>query len=948
MGGRPPQQKGPPDLFEFFGTGAGRCREIRFREFPNGLLYGPCDKMLPQVGLRLFRTRGICPAGNSDPVFWRRSELRSVHTIAFAAGVSLSAMAPVLAHAQDGPVVSTCRLSTVHDDAAEAPGGAEGAPASSAAPESDPEAEANAQGTVTIVPTTRGKDIVVTAARVAGQLDVPQQPIQTFDEDDIAAYGVNSISELIDAISPQTGSGRGRGSGGPVMLVNGQRITSFREMRDIPPEAIRRLEVLPEEVALRFGYAANQRVVNIILKKKFDAATLAGEYNRPTRGGYDNYEAQTGLFKVAGPRRYNVSAKYTDTSMLTENERNVTQAEGSVPTVAGDPSPARYRSLAAADSEFALNATMTQGIGKDGLDGSFTTNAAFTHSVANSWSGLDTVTLVQDGDSAIRALPDPLATRVETNQFQAGLGYSRMLGTWNFNVTNDAGYTITQTDTDRRRDTSGLVVAAAAGDLAIDGALPFVPGAGVDEARNRTATLSSMATLSGRPFAMPAGDANLTFKGGYDYTHSSSDNSASQFGRIGLTRGDLSGLVNLALPLTSRSRDALGAVGDITLNLSGGLDHLSDFGTLYNWSAGVTWAPTDRLSFQASYIVEEAAPTLTQLGAPIVQTYNVSVYDFTQNRTALVTVTSGGNPDLVKEKQRDIKLGATWQLPFLQRSNLMVEYFHNRSNDVSEAFPMLTPAVESAFAGRVTRDADGNLIALDRRAVTFDQETSSRIRWGLNLSGSIGGQGQGGPGGFGGPPPGGPPSGGSAGAGAGNRGPGGSGGPPPMMGGGRGPQGTRWNLSIYHTWRFTDRVRIAEGVPELDQLNGEALTAGGVPRHAIEAEGGLFSNGYGFRLKAEWDAPSTVDGTGAPGSTDLRFGSTFVANLRIFADLGRKEELVKKVPFLKGMRVSLVADNLLDSRQKVTDDNGLTPIAYQRAYRSPQGRVIGIDVRKMF
>lgn len=903
--------------------------------------------MLPHIHLWVFRTHGISGAGYGGHIFWRRSELRSVHTIAFAAGVSLSAMAPAMAYAQDSLAAPDQGLNVQRHDGAEEGGAAESAPADSSTAESEPAA--------TVVPTTHGKDIVVTAARVAGQLDVPQQPIQTFDEDDIAAYGVNSISELIDAISPQTGSGRGRGSGGPVMLINGQRITSFREMRDIPPEAIRRLEVLPEEVALRFGYAANQRVVNIILKKKFDATTVSGEYNRPTRGGYDNYELETGLFKVAGPRRYNVTAKYTDTSMLTEDERNVQQAEGSVPTVAGDPNPARYRSLAAADSEFTLNGTMTQGIGKDGLDGSFTTNGTFTHSVTNSWSGLDTVTLVHDGDSAVRALPDPLATRVETNEFQAGLGYSRMLGTWNFNVTNDAGYTITQTDTDRRRDTSGLVAAAAAGDLAIDGALPFVPGSGIDEARNRTATLSSMATLSGRPFTMPAGDANLTFKGGYDYTHSSSENTASDVGRIGLTRGDVSGLVNLALPLTSRSRDTLGAVGDITLNLSGGLDHLSDFGTLYNWSAGVTWSPTDKLSFQASYIVEEAAPTLTQLGAPIVQTYNVSVYDFTQNRTALVTVTSGGNPDLVKEKQRDIKLGATWQLPFLQRSNLMVEYFHNRSNNVSETFPMLTPAVEAAFAGRVTRDADGNLIALDRRAVTFDQETSSRIRWGLNLSGSIGAQGQGGPGGFGGPPPGGPPSGGSGpGGGSGNHGsggpggPGSGGGPPPMMGGNRGPQGTRWNLSIYHTWRFTDRVRIAEGVPELDQLNGEALTAGGVPRHVIEAEGGIFSNGYGFRLKAEWDAPSTVDGTGAPDSTNLRFGSTFVANLRIFADLGRKEELVKKVPFLKGMRVSFVVDNLLDSRQKVTDDSGVTPIAYQRAYRNPQGRVIGIDIRKMF
>jgi hypothetical protein len=101
------------------------------------------------------------------------------------------------------------------------------------------------------------------------------------DEEDIAAYGVNSISDLLDAISPQTGTGRGRGASGPVILVNGQRISSFREIRDYPPEAIRRVEILPEEVALRFGYPPDQRVVNFILKDLFKSKVLEGNSPRP-------------------------------------------------------------------------------------------------------------------------------------------------------------------------------------------------------------------------------------------------------------------------------------------------------------------------------------------------------------------------------------------------------------------------------------------------------------------------------------------------------------------------------------------------------------------------------------------------------------------------------------------------------------------------------------------
>jgi hypothetical protein len=105
------------------------------------------------------------------------------------------------------------------------------------------------------------------------------------DEEDIAAYGVNSISDLLDAISPQTGTGRGRGATMPVILVNGQRITSFRELRDYPPEAIRRIEILPEEVALRFGYSPDQRVVNFILKDHFKSKVGEIEFAEPTRAG---------------------------------------------------------------------------------------------------------------------------------------------------------------------------------------------------------------------------------------------------------------------------------------------------------------------------------------------------------------------------------------------------------------------------------------------------------------------------------------------------------------------------------------------------------------------------------------------------------------------------------------------------------------------------------------
>lgn len=900
-------------------------------------------------------------------------------------------------------------------------------------------------------------EIVVIAESFRGQVDAPQPPVLTLDEAEISSYGASSISELLDAISPQTGSGRGRGEGRPVILLNGQRISSFRELRAIPPEAIKRLEVLPEEVALRYGYSADSRVVNFILKDNFSSKQLAGEYNVPTRGGNEEWELEGGLLTINGPARANLEAKIEETTLLTEAERGVIQAQPAAP---GEPDPADFRSLVGENRTITLNGTLTRGIDQEGQGGSVTGNAAYTRTDTRSLSGLDPV------------LFDPLERRSASDAFEAGFALNKPLGDWQFTATGNGSYSETTTEVDRRADDGSLI------------------DPGFDTALTKATSLGSLATLAGKPLLLPSGEVALTLNAGFDYDRSDNRDSRTDLGATVLDRTDVSAGFNLAVPITSRREGFLDAVGDISLNLSGGLNRLSDFGTLTDWNAGLTWRPTEKLTLQASYIVEEAAPSLSQLGAPEIVTLNVPVFDFVNGRNELVSVTSGGNPFLVAETRRDIKLSANWELPFLRRSNLIVEYFRNRSNEVTQSFPLLTPAIEAAFPDRVTRDAGGNLVAIDRRAVTFDKLETSRMRWGFNVSGSLGsgdepeGRGRGGASeGFARRPPpesnsepaggadawtgpsparwaafrlqfcgpeGGPlpdpstypeevqqrlrgedgqidterlermrarvcsaegadgpprfdpqrvqrmravlcsdtppdpaalpermrerllaPDGtldgeklaaakqrmcnrdgvsarGEGGGDGGSRDAASSSGGRRMPFGRGGPPGGRWNLSLYHTWRFSDEVTIAPGAAVLDQLAGDAISAGGVPRHSIELEGGLFKDGYGLRLNGTWNAPASVNGTGAPGSSDLRFGSTFDVDARLFVNLDQQEGLIRKAPWLKGTRVSFTVDNILDNRQKVTDENGLTPLAYQRAFREPQGRVVGIDIRKMF
>src|SRR5262245_8213006 len=128
--------------------------------------------------------------------------------------------------------------------------------------------------------------IVITGAKPPGSVigDIP--PEKTLDPRDVRATGATNITELLDALAPEIGSARGRGGEQPVLLLNGQRISSFREMRDIPTEAILRVEILPEEVALKDGYRADQRVVNIVLRPRFQSTTALLNGSAATEGGY--------------------------------------------------------------------------------------------------------------------------------------------------------------------------------------------------------------------------------------------------------------------------------------------------------------------------------------------------------------------------------------------------------------------------------------------------------------------------------------------------------------------------------------------------------------------------------------------------------------------------------------------------------------------------------------
>lgn len=767
-------------------------------------------------------------------------------------------------------------------------------------------------------------EIVVSATRLPGAVIGDIKPEVTFTAADIRSLGVTSVSELVAELSAQTGSGQGRGGEAPVVLLNGGRVSSFAEVRSIPSEAIARVDILPEEVALKYGFRANQKVMNLVLRRRFKALSLEAEGSVATEGGQTGLESENALFRTGEKGRLNIALDYERSSPLTEAERDIIQS----PTrLAGE---GAFRTLRGQTDDIKGNLVWAKPL------------ASGTTLALN--AGLNYAT--NDGLRGLSTALEPLDERSRDWSAHAGTTLNGALGSWNWSLTANFDHSQSRSRNE------------------IESALGAVQP-GINRARSITNSGDTKLVFTGSPFAMPAGSSTLTLTmGGKAIWLDTRSERSGITTAADLARTEANSQISLDLPIASAREGVLSALGELSFNINAGYDHASDAGGQRLIGAGLNWAPIKPLSFIASWSKDEGVPSIQQLGNPLVTSTAVRIFDYVNGETVDITRITGGNPLLRADDRRVFKLGMTAK-PFSKLDlTLTANYTDAKISDPVAGFPAATAAIQSAFASRFTRDASGRLVSVDARPINFSESTQRELRWGLNFSKQLsaprppaGGRPEGPRGGAtppgtvsvqdamraagGGAPQGGGPGAGGPGAGPGGGGPGRFGGP----GGFGGMRGTRMQFAVYHTVRLEDEILIAPGVPKLDLLNGDATSnAGGVSRHELSAQGGITHNGLGLRFSANWASGTTV----GSGADRLRFSPLATVNLRLFANLGAQRDLVKKIPFLRGSRVRIAIDNLFNDRQKVRDSNGLTPLSFQPGYLDPLGRTISISFRKLF
>ncbi len=803
----------------------------------------------------------------------------------------------------------------------------------------------------------------------------PLEPDLTLDEAAIASLGGNTISELLVQLEPLTRSARGRGNDEPpVVLINGQRTTGFQETGSIPREAIKKIDLLKEEAALAYGFRADQRVMNFVLKDNFRAVTVTADARRATRGGRAGTEQRLSTFKVDKTARWTAELRYRRDSPLFESERGVVRApDGApydltgnivapsgeidpalsklagatvstavVPTVAASGKPALGDFAAGAGTvatdDLTASRTLLYRVDEVGAEGAYTRN--FGVNTATLSGGLTRTNRVGYRGLTGAAIPiaagspfspfandvvlyrylggrDALRTKSDTDTLRLGTVVMGMWSGWRWTASGNLDRTDIASVIGRGVDVSAFRAAVAAGTVNPFGVVPasLLTTLSPDTADSVITNIKGEVTLTGGLAELPAGRLRATVKGGVDRRRAESESvrSGVSTARV-LTRDRATGFASVDLPIASRQVGVLSFLGEVSLNANTTYEQFSDLGGLVTAGGGVTWTPRKGLTLTANYSSEEGEPSLNQLNDPVIQTQAVSMYDFATGQSVNVTQTRGGNPALTPDSRQVVKLSLNYK-PFEKKDlSFSASYVASRIDDQIAEFPAISPELEAAFPQRFTRDATGQLVAVDLRPVNFAYEDKRELSWGLRYYKRLGA-------------------------------------PAPPIGKGGSitftPQQGYINVTLDHVWRLRDEVVIRQGMAPLDLLDGASLgQRGGKPRHEVTLQTFFGLNGVGGFVRGTWKSATRVDG--GPRGEDLRFSDLALFTTQAWMDLGERKALAKDRPWLKGTRLTLTVENAFDTRQRVRDTQGRTPQAYQKGYMDPLGRAVRLGLRKQF
>ena len=740
--------------------------------------------------------------------------------------------------------------------------------------------------------------IVVTGQPKRGAVATEVPPETTLNATAIHALGAADLDEVFTDLAPEIGTGAGGASGNgtirsgqaPIVLVNGQRISGFSSIKDLPPEAVRRIEIFPEKVALQYGYDAGQRVVNVVLRSNYKALTLLGRYTLAPDNFRGVYRAKVDLLRINENSNWNIDLDYRHQDPIFDDTTLV------APTAStGVP----QHTLATQDDHLTITGSTTRKIGavSAALTGSLDLDAL------QSRPGLSD----EDGDLlAAEGLSDlvtgPLNRVDQTVEAQTNLTLNGRLDAWRWSFIGKLDDTTRVTRTGPAIGSNGMDIVLLPSPGLLGDRCGSVGDTGCVSTDMRTA--GGDFYLNGNLLSVPAGPVTTALRTGFAFSGIRSD-SPSALAATDLTRNEGNVQGNVDVPLSS-DRSPL---GKLSIGGNGELRQLSDFGTLTTYGATLDWVPTKRVDLLASFTHSQQAPTLLQLGEASLDTPDLREFDFVTNSTTIVQRIAGGTADLDHQTSQTGRVRL--QVSPLRTADLQLsaEYTIDKTRNPIVDLSAATAATMAAFPDRFERD-NGYLTVLDTSPVNLARRDRQQMRFGLNYSTAFGSTS-------------------------------------PAVGSVAAPARDQFQIALYDTWRLRDEVVLRDGMPALNLLGHDVISdTGGTPTHQVELQTTVSTAAWSADINAVWQTPTTAY-AGTLSQDKLTFSQGITLNLRLQINLADQRWLTHIFPALRGS-LNLSADNLLGAHTRVHDAAGVVPAAYSEDYINPTGRTFRITLRKRF
>ena len=735
--------------------------------------------------------------------------------------------------------------------------------------------------------------ILVTAHKQHGAVATDIPPQVTINSAAISALGAADLNEVFEVLAPELKNGQsasGKAAQTPIVLVNGQRIAGFSAIKDLPPEAIRRIEVFPEKVALQYGYDADQKVVNVVLRTNYHALTLLGRYTAAPETWRGVYRAKADLLRIGENSHWNIDLDYAHQDPIysaTTLADPGSAADASVPA----------HTLAVQSDDLAISGDATRQFGglTADLSGRLDLNALQGRLGLSDGDG---DLLAQQGSANLVSGPRYRSDR--TVDAQTSLTLNGKLDDWHWSFVGRLDDTTRETRTLEGPGQFDTILLPSPGMLADHCHGAADTACVITDQR----TASGDFYLNGKLFALPAGSVSASLRTGFAFSGIRSEApGADEYATRNRDEGNVQ--ANLDLPITT----ARSPIGKLSVGVNGEARHLSDFGTLSTIGSSLQWTPAKPVEIVASVRREEEAPSLQQLAQGLLVTPDLREFDFVTGETSIVRQTLGGNAALDRQRSRIADIRA--QVSPLANLQLSAEYTIEHTHDPIFSVTAATEETEAAFPGLFTRNALGYLTAVDDRPVNLASRDQQRIRWGLNYSTAFG------------------PA---------NPAPGRDGKPVAR---------DQFQIALYDTWRLQDDVRLQDGSQRLNLLDGDFISdMGGTPRHEFELQTTVSTRTWSADVNAHWQAPTHVL-AGPLADEDLRFSQGVTLDLRFQINMTEIGWLSRALPFLRG-KLNISADNILGAHNTVHDRNGVVPSAYSESYLNPTGRTFRITLRKRF